>query len=152
MVEPWHMPAFHLPVSQVLFFTRKCYYWIFSCIMTKRKWFGWPLPDFHTHIELQKVNTWRNWFADARINVNLCKGFLTLNCLPCFWWCKVDIIFLTSPPGWTMPVERLSLLPLLLSLTPRRLSASGSSCFTGSVSETQGGQRKLLSQLTNHVP
>ena len=38
-------------------------------------------------------------------------------------------------PSWAIPVERLSLLHLLLSLTPSRDSLSVSTSFTGSVSK-----------------
>lgn len=53
---------------------------------------------------------------------------------------------LTSAPSWAMPVERLSFLPLLLSLTPRRFSPSSSSSFTGSVSEAHG-QETLMKEV-----
>lgn len=48
---------------------------------------------------------------------------------------------LTSP-SWTMPVERLSFLPLLLSFTPRRLSPCWSTCVPGSVSETHKDRKE----------
>lgn len=43
----------------------------------------------------------------------------------------------TSPLSWTIPVERLSFLPFRLSLTASRVSPSGSTDLTGSVSGTE---------------